>query len=1008
MTTATSESPRPPASDGGRRPAARFGLRNWRVRSRLTALILVPTAVGVVLAGTRVAASVDGVAGYRRTAVAAEHSGALRDLAQALGSERDKGAWASFQPSTASLKESADAQRAAVDALVAKVLPAVATIDDSYGSRVVDAAKDVTYQLKGLEELRRLPGTTRLERYSFMISPLLRLHEELTLVSDDEEIIGDTRALSALAYAKEEVSRQRARLLAGYYAPALVNAQEVEKFIASRSRMEEYRTDFSVEASPANARLLAAALVDERVYRAELTKARAIVLAGDPDHTGRLLSDFDEVRQWFSDNSTILERMRKVETEVAASVVLRARMLEETEQRNTIIASALILLLLLLVLGLTVVIARSMVTPLRRLRAEALEVAGFRLPEAVRHLRLSGEARAPEIAPISVGTTDEIGEVAKAFDEVHRQAIRLAAEESELRSNINAMFVNLSRRTQTLVERQISLIDGLEKTEEDGGRLADLFRLDHLATRMRRNSENLLVLAGHEPARRRTRPAELIDVVRASLSEVEGYERVQVRVHRTISIAGSAVNDVVHLVAELVENAIQFSPRQGGITVSSSMIEGGGALLAVSDQGIGMSHDELFETNRRLADPPVVDVSVSRRMGLFVVGRLALRHGIRVQLRPQEGGGLVAMVLFPSEIVIQEVRPVRTPSWGAEPDASYDLPTRTSAQPFPGHPSFEQDPYGRPPAGQVPSGLSSSGHPSFGHDSSGDSPFGRHPLGGDPFGQASLPDASSFGSVPLPAEHTPQGWAAPAGPVSGPPLPERQIDGGNGPVPVPSGPDLLPYDGSAEAMPTARLSPFENEQEEYLPIFASIESAWFRRADEPDERAAGEGPGRPSEGPGPEGGRDALPGPTANGTTESGPGVNGTAPDEDRHAGEGAAGEGGTPSAGTPDSGPVREAARADDDGPGGWSTPADAGWRAAQAASDPSLGGITAAGLPKRTPRANLVPGAAVAPSSPVPSLSPERVRSRLSSFQQGVRRGRAEVVETVTGRPDEKEEDS
>ncbi|GAA2989889.1 nitrate- and nitrite sensing domain-containing protein [Streptosporangium longisporum] len=994
MTTATSESLRPPASDGGGRPAARFGLRNWRVRSRLTALILVPTAVGVVLAGTRVVASVDGVAGYRRTAVAAEHSGTLRDLAQALGSERDKDAWASFQPSTASLKESADAQRAAVDALVAKVLPAVATMDDSYGTRVVEAAKNVTYQLKGLEELRRLPGTPRLERYSFMISPLLRLHEELTLVSDDEEIIGDTRALSALAYAKEEVSRQRARLLAGYYAPALVNAQEVEKFIASRSRMEEYKTDFSVEASPANARLLAAALVDERVYRAELTKARAIVLAGDPDHTGRLLSDFDEVRQWFSDNSTILERMRKVETEVAASVVLRARMLEETEQRNAIITSALILLLLLLVLGLTVVIARSMVTPLRRLRAEALEVAGFRLPEAVRHLRLSGEARTPEIAPISVGTTDEIGEVAKAFDEVHRQAIRLAAEESELRSNINAMFVNLSRRTQTLVERQISLIDGLEKTEENGGRLADLFRLDHLATRMRRNSENLLVLAGHEPARRRTRPAELIDVVRASLSEVEGYERVQVRVHRTISIAGSAVNDVVHLVAELVENAIQFSPRQGGITVSSSVIEGGGALLAVSDQGIGMSHDELFETNRRLADPPVVDVSVSRRMGLFVVGRLALRHGIRVQLRPQEGGGLVAMVLLPSEIVIQEVRPVRTPSWGAEPDASYDLPARTSAQPFPGHPSFEQDPYGRAPAGQVPSGLSSSGHPLFGYDASGHSPFGGdasgHPSfggdasggdasGGDPFGQASLPDVSSFGSVPLPAEHTPQGWAAPAGPASGPPLPKRQVNGGNGSAPAPSGGDLSPYDESAEAMPTSRLSPFENEQEEYLPIFASIESAWFRRAAEPGERTAGED----------------------------------------------------TPSAGTPepepDPGPVREVARADDgpndhgsndhgsnddrsndDRPDGWSTPADAGWRAARAASDPSLGGITAAGLPKRTPRANLVPGTAVAPSSPVPSLSPERVRSRLSSFQQGVRRGRAEVVETATGRPGEKEEDS
>ncbi|MER5648936.1 nitrate- and nitrite sensing domain-containing protein [Streptosporangium sp. NPDC002524] len=940
-----------------------------------------PTAVGVVLAGTRVVASVDSVAGYQRTAAAAEYSGGLRDLAQALGLERDRGAWSSFQPSNKGLKESSDAQRKTVDALVKKVRLEVQAIDDSYGARVVEAARNVGYQLEGLPELRGLPGIARVERYSSMIAPLLTLHEELTLVSDDPEIIGNTRALSALAYAKEEVSKQRARLLAGYYAPSLINPQEIEKFIASRSRMDEYEADFGVESSPDNAQLLVTSLIDERVHRAELTKARVIVLASNPARTGRLLSDFNEVKQWFSDNTVVLDRMRKVETQVAGDVVTRARDLEDAEQRNAIVTAGLILLLLLLVLGLTVVIARSMVSPLRRLRAEALEVASFRLPEIVRRLRVSGDTRAPDVDPISVDTSDEIGEVAKAFDEVHRQAVRLASEESELRSNISAMFVNLSRRTQTLVERQISLIDGLEKGEEDGGRLADLFRLDHLATRMRRNSENLLVLAGHEPTRRRSQPAKLVDVVRASLSEVEDYERVQVKVHRTISVAGSAANDIVHLVAELVENAIQFSPRASQVVVSSSVIEGGGALLAVSDPGIGMTHEELVETNRRLADPPVVDVSVSRRMGLFVVGRLALRHGIRVQLRPQEGGGLVAMVLFPPELVVQAVQPVQTPSWGTEQAPSQDLFAQTSA----GRPSVQQPSYGQPQPGFGHT------HPSF---EQGQSPFGSNPFGqasyGQPsfgqssFGQASV-EAPAFGSTPpFGAPQAPAGApGAPAG--SGPPLPKRQVNGnGNGGI---SAPELSAWsqssyeDTAVGAMPAVGVSPLETEQEEYLPIFASIESAWFRRAGEAGEASAAGG----------------LSGGAASSGSE------GESPDA-------AWGERPTPPTGMPahDTPQEREQVRAvaEQDS---WNTPADAGWRAAQAASEPALGGVTAAGLPKRTPKANLVPGTAAAvPSSPVPPMSPDRVRSRLSSFQQGVRRGRAEVVDTTTRNLVDEEEGS
>ncbi|WP_433253397.1 nitrate- and nitrite sensing domain-containing protein [Streptosporangium sp. CA-135522] len=962
------------------------------MRSRLTALILVPTAVGVVLAGTRVVASIDSVAGYQRTASAAEYSGDIRDLAQALGLERDRTAWASFQPSNKGLRDSVDAQRKTVDELIGKVLLDLQAIDDSYGARATKAAKSVTYQLSGMKELRQLVGTTQAERYGLMVAPLLQLHEELTLVSDDPEIIGNTRALSALAYAKEEVSKQRARLLAGYYAPSLVNAQEIEKFIASRSRMEEYKADFGVEASPGNGQLLVKAMIDEKVNRAELTKARAIVLASDPRNKGRLLSNFNEVKQWFSDNGEVLDRMRKVETKVAGDVITRARVLENTEQRNALITSGLILLLLLLVLGLTVLIARSMVLPLRRLRAEALDIAGFTLPEVVRTLRVSGDSQTPDVAPISVDTKDEIGEVAKAFDEVHRQAVRLAAEESELRSNISAMFVNLSRRTQTLVERQISLIDGLEKGEEDGGRLSDLFKLDHLATRMRRNSENLLVLAGHEPARRRSQPAKLVDVVRASLSEVEDYERVQVKVHRTISVAGSAANDIVHLVAELVENAIQFSPRASQVVVSSSMIEGGGALLAVSDVGIGMTTEELIETNRRLADPPVVDVSVSRRMGLFVVGRLALRHGIRVQLRPQESGGLIAMVLFPPELIVEAVQPPSiTPSWDAGSQAQQPAPGRS---PF-DQTSFDQTSFGQTSFGQasIPP-ASSFGQASFGQiPDSQDSPFGSTSFPGDQPG--------SERQQPLPAASS--GAPATTGAF---PLPKRQIPGANtgGSVPKSASPgwgQTSGEDPATASMPAVRVSPLESEQEEFLPIFASVESAWFRRVDDTGEQPAVVEESVP---------RAASPLPDPLGPDSPGPDSPGLdSPGLDSPGFDSPGPEAGAPM--HPDRPPVREQVRepVPASGPGGWQTASDAGWQAAQAASDPSLGGITSAGLPKRTPKANLVPGAAAsAPSSPMPPLSPERARSRLSSFQQGVRRGRAELTEETARSLADREEGS
>jgi hypothetical protein len=208
----------------------------------------------------------------------------------------------------------------------------------------------------------------------------------------------------------------------------------------------------------------------------------------------------------------------------------------------------------------------------------------------------------------------------------------------------------LSRRSQSLIERLVRMIDSLEQNEEDPGRLSNLFAMDHLVTRMRRNSENLLLLAGHEGARKWSEPVALTDVTRAAISEIEQYNRVALRIQPGVMVAGHAVSDVVHLLAELIENATVFSASDSRVLVSVQELASGGVLIQVSDSGVGVSDTRLAEMNRRLDDPPPIDESISRHMGLYAVARLAERHGVRVRLRAGNPQGLTALVWLPDSL----------------------------------------------------------------------------------------------------------------------------------------------------------------------------------------------------------------------------------------------------------------------------------------------------------------------------------------------------------------------
>ncbi len=290
--------------------------------------------------------------------------------------------------------------------------------------------------------------------------------------------------------------------------------------------------------------------------------------------------------------------------------------------------------------------------PLRRLRAGALDIASVQLPERVRLLSENPESAATmEVAPINVTSQDEIGQVARAFDQVHSEAVRLAGEQALLRSSFNAMFVNLSRRSQTLIERLARMIDNLEQNEDDPDRLGSLFAMDHLVTRMRRNSENLLLLAGHENPRKWSDSVPLADIARAATSEIEQYNRVSLSIPPGVSVIGQAVSDVVHLLAELVENATIFSPKDTQVHVGVQELTSGGVLIEVIDKGIGVSDARLTDMNWRLDNPPTIDVSVSRHMGLFAVARLAERHRVRVRLRPAPPQGLSALVWLPDGVI---------------------------------------------------------------------------------------------------------------------------------------------------------------------------------------------------------------------------------------------------------------------------------------------------------------------------------------------------------------------
>jgi signal transduction histidine kinase len=305
-------------------------------------------------------------------------------------------------------------------------------------------------------------------------------------------------------------------------------------------------------------------------------------------------------------------------------------------------------------LVLTWLVSRSITRPLRSLTSQANAMARVRLPAAVREVLetpLGEDVAVPWVNPVAVRTRDEVRDVSEALNTVQDTALELAVEQAVLRRNMADSFVNLGRRNQNLLARQLDLITHLENVEPSSDALANLFRLDHLATRMRRNAESLLVLAGVDPPRQWAQPVSVNDVVRAALGEVEDYQRVAVRGVRPATVVGSVATDLAHLLAELIENALVFSPEDRAVEVRGRPEPDGRYTLAIVDRGVGMSAEAIDASNRRLAGQESFTVAPSKYLGHYVAGNLAARHGIAVRLDPSPGRGITAAVVLPAGLL---------------------------------------------------------------------------------------------------------------------------------------------------------------------------------------------------------------------------------------------------------------------------------------------------------------------------------------------------------------------
>ncbi|MFF7309986.1 nitrate- and nitrite sensing domain-containing protein [Streptomyces sp. NPDC008137] len=1058
-----------PGSEPTATPAessGRLSPRNWRVATRLNAILLIPVLVGLVMGGFQVKSSID----TWQEAEDAENTARLVRAALAYGNEllveRDTTAAPLLQgkgakdPTVVKARANTDKAADAFDEAV-KNMPDRPNLVRRL-ERFRDAEPKLT-QLRAAAYTPQLKGVQTEEGYVEVEHRLLEFANELGLGTGNITSYG--RTVYAISLTKGALSLQRSIGMHMLVKPGPDGGNLASQRIAlssyaylERIAIQEYESG-GTEADIAKltaaekqiraegAKMAAAAKTDDPDYVAPPANPTTMIArlaalpSTDPSERAELAQAGITAQNWWAVNTLKFNAYDKIERDLAGTAVNEASDIADDAQRDAYITGAAVVVALLLAFILAGAVARQMSRSMRQLRNAAFGIAEQRLPMLVDQLSRTDPGRVDtRVQAIPITTTDEIGEVARAFDQVHREAVRLAAEQALLRGNINAIFTNLSRRNQSLIEGQLTLITDLENNEADPDQLENLFRLDHLATRMRRNGENLLVLAGEEPGRRWDQPVPLVDVLRAASSEVEQYERIELSGVPEAEIHGRAVTDLVHLLAELLENATTFSSPQTKVRVTATRLPDGRVMIEIHDKGIGLTAEDFADINHKLANPPTVDAAISQRMGLFVVGRLSDRHGIRVQLRPSgEQAGTTSLVMLPDaithggggeqhvdrdEFTVSQIipeqsfggenfnqQPMRTAAELGFDDSRYSevpddireldpvgrslmreerraaleaqsheeqpaLPGRNPQDPDGGH-AYPEEFNGQ--QGYDTGQAYDTGQ--TGYPQQQPSAYDRQATYGDQQAQYEEQRHTAYEEPQRPA-YDEQYYAPNGG------MPQNDTFSPNGGYPDPSYAEPAQQEppaqgaGVPESFPAFEQRRHQDDWPQQDGYRNGYPSQYPSQAQETESAQAADASEQDRVG-------FDRPGPAhsaAHSTTDAGlprrgsnaSGANGTG--GARHVSQ-------EPPASTPES-----------NGDSDWRSANDARWQQASQLKKPRAGGVTSSGLPRRVPKANLIEGAAESTPQGGPQVSraPEDVRGRLSNLRRGVERGRNAGSET------------
>ncbi|MCT9931999.1 nitrate- and nitrite sensing domain-containing protein [Planotetraspora sp. A-T 1434] len=571
-----------------------------------------------------------------------------RDLLAELQNERLMSA--TYLGTNTTLHTELDAQRHRTDSATDNLIRVSRQARDDTPGPMWDRLQELIRQMGKIQDLRRqvddrgLSRLNAIERYSDLAEVGFQTYDRL-MISPNLDLVEQTKAIILITRSREIVSQQSA-LITGALAAGRMTRSEHDAFSAMVGKR---RLLYQLGTSLLDAELIKPyeRLSATPSYTSFVAMEDSIVTQVQPD---RPLPA--SAAPWHRTAEMWIINLAGVNA--SKTIADRAMPLAKGVLFRIGIAGVLGLIAVAATALISLRFARSLTAELVELQRAALELADRRLPAIVDRLRRGEDVDvAAETPPmLSGGDTAEVENVGNAFTSVQHTAIEAAVGQAELRKGVNSVFLNLARRSQSLLQRQLSMLDGLERQVTDPDVLEQLFGIDHLTTRMRRHAEGLITLSGAAPGRGWRNPVSLFDVVRAAVEEVEDYLRVSVDVAHGPALVGGAVTDLVHLLAELVENATIYSPPHTQIFVHGELVARGFA-LEIEDRGLGIAAEEMAQFNERLADPPEFNLADSDRLGLFVVGLLAKRHGIRVSLRTSPYGGTSAIVLLPQELVVE-------------------------------------------------------------------------------------------------------------------------------------------------------------------------------------------------------------------------------------------------------------------------------------------------------------------------------------------------------------------